>query len=79
MLILSRRVGETLRVGEDVSVTVLGVKGTQVRIGISAPREVPVHRAEIYERIRREERKAAAGTGEPPKPVPSFAVPRAQQ
>ncbi|CAN5353036.1 carbon storage regulator CsrA [soil metagenome] len=55
MLILTRRVGETLMIGNEVTVTVLGVKGNQVRIGINAPRDVAVHREEIYERIKREE------------------------
>ncbi len=55
MLILTRRVGETLMVGDDVSITVLGVKGNQVRIGINAPKEIPVHREEIYNRIKNEE------------------------
>jgi carbon storage regulator len=54
MLILTRRVGETLMIGDDVTVTVLGVKGSQVRLGVDAPREVGVHREEIYERIQRE-------------------------
>lgn len=55
MLILTRRVGETLMVGDEVTVTVLGVKGNQVRIGINAPRDVAVHREEIYDRIKAEE------------------------
>jgi len=56
MLILTRRINETLNIGDDVQVTVLGIKGNQVRIGINAPRNVPVHREEIYQRIKREER-----------------------
>lgn len=55
MLILTRRVGETVMIGNDVTVTVLGVKGNQVRIGVNAPKDVAVHREEIYERIKREE------------------------
>jgi carbon storage regulator len=55
MLILTRRVGETVRIGDDVTVTVLTVKGTQVRIGIDAPKNVVVHREEIFERIQREQ------------------------
>jgi carbon storage regulator len=55
MLILTRRVGETLMIGDEVTVTVLGVKGNQVRIGVNAPRDVAVHREEIYERIKREQ------------------------
>ncbi|HED13736.1 MAG TPA: carbon storage regulator [Gammaproteobacteria bacterium] len=55
MLILTRRAGETLNIGDDIQITVLGVKGNQVRIGITAPRDVPVHREEIYKRIRGED------------------------
>lgn len=56
MLILTRRVGETVMIGDEITVTVLGVKGSQVRVGINAPKNVAVHREEIYERIKREER-----------------------
>lgn len=55
MLILTRRIGETLVIGKDVKVTVLAVKGNQVRIGVDAPKEVPVHREEIYQRIQQEQ------------------------
>ena len=54
MLILTRRVGETLNIGDEVTVTVLGVKGNQVRIGVNAPKDVAVHREEVYERIQQE-------------------------
>jgi carbon storage regulator len=64
MLILTRRVGETVMIGNDVTVTVLGVKGNQVRIGVNAPRDVAVHREEIFERIKREEQD---GTPRPPR------------
>ena len=60
MLILTRRVGETLVIGDDVTVTVLGVKGNQVRLGVNAPRDLPVHREEIYERIQQEKRSATS-------------------
>ncbi|MEE4146675.1 MAG: carbon storage regulator CsrA [Halieaceae bacterium] len=62
MLILTRRVGESLMVGDDITVTVLGVKGNQVRIGVNAPRDVAVHREEIYNRIQDDE------PGTPPEP-----------
>jgi len=57
MLVLSRRVGESLMIGDEVTITVLGVNGNQVRIGINAPKDVPVHREEIYQRIQKNEDK----------------------
>ena len=59
MLILTRRVGETLMIGDSVTVTVLGVKGNQVRIGITAPKDVAVHREEIFQRIQKDDAKPA--------------------
>jgi carbon storage regulator len=70
MLILTRRPGESLVIGDDITITVIGVRGNQVKFGIAAPAEVPVHRAEIYEKIRREKqaehppRTAAASDGD---------------
>ena len=61
MLILTRRVGETVMIGDEVTITVLGVKGNQVRVGINAPKHVAVHREEIYERIKREQQAGAPG------------------
>lgn len=57
MLILTRRIGETLMIGDDVSITVIGVKGNQVRIGIDAPKEIAVHREEIFNRIKQDQLK----------------------
>jgi carbon storage regulator len=62
MLILTRRVSESPIIGRDITVTVLGVKGSQVRLGVNAPRTIPVHREEIYDRIKAEERGEALPT-----------------
>jgi carbon storage regulator len=71
MLILTRRVGETVMIGDEVTITVLGVKGNQVRVGINAPKSVAVHREEIYERIKREQQ--GESTGDKPKHSAEFA------
>jgi carbon storage regulator len=69
MLILTRRVGETVMIGNEVTVTVLGVKGNQVRIGVNAPKDVAVHREEIYERIKREQDQDGNVGGAPAKMI----------
>jgi carbon storage regulator len=66
MLILTRRVGETVMIGDEVTVTVLGVKGNQVRVGINAPKNVAVHREEIFERIKREQQGEPSGESQSP-------------
>jgi carbon storage regulator len=66
MLILTRRVGEAVMIGDEVSITVLGVKGNQVRLGINAPRSIAVHREEIYRRIKREQAGGGAEQEEAP-------------
>ncbi len=64
MLILTRRVGEAVMIGDDIKISVLGVKGNQIRLGVSAPREVAVHREEIYQRIQRENEADGEGDWE---------------
>ena len=71
MLILTRRTGETIRVGDDIAITVLGVKGNQVRIGVAAPKDVTVHREEIWNRVQEEQREYTH-TRQPGDPEPRF-------
>ena len=74
MLILTRRVGETVMIGTDVTVTVLGVKGNQVRVGINAPKNVAVHREEIFERIKREQGPGSEPQGNDIESNPEYAT-----
>jgi len=77
MLILTRRVGESLMIGDEVTVTVLGVKGNQVRIGVNAPKDVSVHREEIYERIQAE--RVGGGQGAAGAPATPSAPPHEEE
>jgi carbon storage regulator len=68
MLILTRRVGEALKIGDNIDITILSIKGNQVRIGINAPKDVPVHREEIYSRIKDEKQPEYNEAGRPLRP-----------
>ena len=62
MLILTRSIGESIQIGDDIQITILGAKGNQIRVGVSAPKEIPVHRQEVYERIKEGQQEAANTT-----------------
>ena len=76
MLILTRRIGETLMIGEGVTCTVLGINGNQVRLGINAPKEVAVHREEVYDRIQHEAQGAESVDSGSTRPPPLSSAPR---
>lgn len=76
MLVLSRQRDESIMIGDDIEITIVDVRGEKVRLGISAPAHVPVHRKEVYEAIKRENQAAAAETGRPPQGVESLAKKR---
>jgi len=73
MLVLSRQPDEAIIIGDDIEITIVGVRGEKVRLGISAPPHIPVHRKEVYEAIQRENQAAAAAKGVPPAKVESLA------
>ncbi len=73
MLVLSRQRDETIMIGDDVQITIVDIRGEKVRLGITAPPHIPVHRKEVYEAIQRENRTAAEAKGQPPGQVESLA------
>lgn len=73
MLVLSRQRDESIRIGDDIEITVVDIRGEKVRLGINAPPHIPVHRKEVYEAIKRENEEAAQARGEPPGKVESLA------
>jgi len=79
MLVLSRQPDEAIMIGDDIEITIVGVRGEKVRLGITAPTHVPVHRKEVYEAIKRENEAAASATGEPPSKVESLAKRKQRQ
>ena len=78
MLVLSRQRDETIMIGDEVQVTVVDIRGDKVRLGINAPAQIPVHRKEVYEAIKRENESAAEGSGAPPAHVESLANKKSQ-
>ena len=76
MLVLSRQKDESIMIGDNIQITVVDVRGEKVRLGITAPPQVPVHRMEVYEAIKREQQASARETGQEPGPVESLAKPK---